>query len=136
EPVDVDEVGRLAAGEAQEHGVRAGHGGDVGRHRSPRLPAAGVGDREAADRCVVHVVQPDLDQAAHAAGGAGGDPRGELVRGGRAEVDVVVAGPVTVGDEADVLPAAAVRRGLHLHPGLGVEALRLDGAVRVAPAGR
>src|SRR5690606_36532559 len=46
EPVDVHEVGRLAAGERQVHVVRAGHGADVRRDRPPRLPAAGVADRE------------------------------------------------------------------------------------------
>src|SRR5688572_12089889 len=44
EPVDVDEVGRLAAGEGEIHGVYAGHRRDVRRDRAPGLPAAGVGD--------------------------------------------------------------------------------------------
>ena len=43
EPVDVDEVGRLAAGEGQVDRVRAGHRRHVAGDRPPALPAAGVG---------------------------------------------------------------------------------------------
>src|SRR5262249_12367282 len=50
EPVQVDEVCRLAAGERDVHGVDAGHAGDVRRYRLPDLPATGVRDAEAADR--------------------------------------------------------------------------------------
>ena len=53
EPVDVDEVGGLAAGEGQVDGVRAGHRRRCCRDRPPALPAAGVAEREVADRRAV-----------------------------------------------------------------------------------
>src|SRR5437660_127043 len=86
EPVDVDEVGRLAAAEREVHVVYPGHRGDVGGDGAPALPAAGVGDGEAADRCAGKGIQPHLDQSAHASGRAGGDPGTELVCRGGTEV--------------------------------------------------
>lgn len=48
DPVEVHVVGRLAAGERDVDGVRTGDPADVRRHQPPALPAAGVGDGEAA----------------------------------------------------------------------------------------
>src|SRR5262249_12821845 len=124
QPVDVDEVGRLAAGERQIHGVHAGGCGDVPGYRAPRLPAARVGDREAPDRRVGAAVQPYLDQPAHPAGRPGGDARGELVGGTAAEVDVVELQPVAVADPAHVEPALGA--GLGLGAALRVGVLGLD----------
>src|SRR5690606_8481030 len=100
EPVDVHEVGRLAAGERQVHVVRAGHGADVRRDRPPRLPAAGVADRETADGRVAPAVQPDLDQSADAAARTAGHPGGELPGRGRTEGHRLVQQPCTVGEGA------------------------------------
>src|SRR5439155_16338559 len=74
EPVQVDEVGRLATGEGEVDVVYAGDRGDVGRYRPPALPAAGVGYGEAAGRRRRRAVQAYLDQPADTAAGARGDP--------------------------------------------------------------
>src|SRR5207244_739803 len=103
EPVDVDEVGRLAAGEGEVDVVHAGDPADIRGNRAPALPASGVGDGEAADRRVAEAVQPHLDEAADTSGGTGRHPGAELPCRRAAEVDPVVAGPVPVGDPADIL---------------------------------
>ena len=80
---------------------------DVAGDRAPGLPAAGVGDREAADRRGVGLPRrtstrpltpppaPEATRAEKSAGAAA------------AEVDVVEPHPVAVGDPADVLPPPA-----------------------------
>src|SRR5262249_59411265 len=64
EPVHIDEVLARTGDELQEDRVRAGRPVHVGRHGAPALPAAGVGDREAADGRVAQAVDVHLDQAA------------------------------------------------------------------------
>src|SRR5690606_19990166 len=95
-------------------------------------PAAGVGDREAADRLAGRAVQPHLHQTADAAGGTGGDPGQEVHGRGGPEVDAVEPDPVPIGDVADI------RALQHDRALVGVERLGLDRGVRVplAAAGR
>src|SRR5439155_13962121 len=129
DPVEVDVVGRLAAGQRDVDGVGTGHRADVGRYQVPALPAAGVRDGEAAQRRRARTVQAHLDQAGDAARGARGGLRLELRGRGTAEVHAVEPQEVTVAAGAD--ERAGVRQALQLVGGLG-----LDGAVRVPATGR
>ena len=109
EPVDVHEVGRLAAGEGQEDRVHAGDRADVGRDRAPALPAAGVARSRSCrsarcDRLSSRTSTSPLTPAAA--------PEATRAMNWCAAVlpksTFVVRRPVAVGDEADVLAAAGV----------------------------
>src|SRR6185436_3783974 len=105
------------------HVVRARDAVRVARHGPPGLPAAGVPDRELRHHRRRRAVEADLDEAGDPATRARGDPRPERASRRGTEVDVRVARPVAVGDEADVLAAAGVRGALDDDPLLLAERL-------------
>lgn len=107
EPVDVDEVAGCRAAENGEDGLRTGGvGGDVGGPGRPGLPAAGGGGLHDGEERSGRAGGAQLDRART---DRGGDPRRYGQPRAGAEVDVVEAHPVAVGEERRVLPSSRVR---------------------------